>query len=62
MTRYALMAASLIMFFGGVLSLVIKDANGHPIGIPLSVIPWLGWVIIILGFLFFLLSLIRSDR
>lgn len=62
MTRYALMAASLLMLLGGVLSLVIKDANGHPVGIPPSVIPWLGWVVIILGVLFLLLSMIRSDR
>lgn len=62
MTRYALMAASLLMLLGGVLSLVIKDANGHPVGIPPSVVPWLGWVVIILGVLFLLLSMIRSDR
>ncbi len=60
MIRYSLMAAALLMMLGGILSMVIKDVNGHPIGVPPTVIPWLGWVVIILGFLFLLISLMKE--
>jgi len=61
MTHWALRIAGLIFFVGGILSLAIKDANGHPIGIPSNIIPWFGWIIIILGFVFLLMSAFKGE-
>jgi len=61
MTRWALIVASLVMMAGGILMMVIKDINGHPIGVPSQIAPVVGWIVIILGFLFLMLSMIRSE-
>ncbi|HNY61041.1 MAG TPA: hypothetical protein PL190_03580 [Caldisericia bacterium] len=61
MTRWTLIVASLLMMAGGILMMVIKDTNGHPIGVPSQIAPVVGWIVIILGFLFLMLSMIRSE-
>ncbi|MEZ4812412.1 MAG: hypothetical protein R2883_02830 [Caldisericia bacterium] len=41
---------------------VIKDEFGHPIGfsVPSHITPWLSWIIIIVGFAYFLISFFKE--
>lgn len=60
MVRWTLRLAAAICMVGGILAIAVKDANGHPIGIPLNWIPWLSWIVIILGCTFLLISFMKD--
>ncbi|NTU60876.1 MAG: hypothetical protein HGA95_00875 [Caldiserica bacterium] len=60
MVRWALRFAAAFCMVGGILAIAVKDANGHPIGIPLNWIPWLSWIIIIIGCAFLLISFMKD--
>lgn len=60
MVRWTLRFAALLCMVGGILAIAVKDANGHPIGLPLNWIPCFAWVIIIVGCAFLLISFMKD--
>lgn len=60
MVRWTLRFAAALCMVGGILAIAVKDANGHPIGLPLNWIPWFAWVIIIIGCAFLLISFMKD--
>lgn len=63
MLRWFSRILAVLMISGGVLMISIKDEFGHPIGIsiPRHITPWLSWIVIIIGFMYFLVSFFKNE-
>jgi flavin reductase (DIM6/NTAB) family NADH-FMN oxidoreductase RutF len=61
MVRWTLRLAAAVFMAGGILMIAVKDANGHPVGIPVEWVPWLSWVVIIAGCAFLLISFMKDS-